>query len=220
MDFRLDTTYGRLMAWLNMHLVDHGCIRAVYSNLYGLGGGMYRSSQPSPAQIRNYQSRLGLKSILNLRGVNEFGSYALEEETCNTLGIRLETFRLYSRQPPTRAEIHGIKAVFASLEYPALLHCKSGADRAGIGAALFRILHLGHDVRDALTELNWRYGHFRRSQAGVLEFVLETYLARNVRAPIGFMEWVDSEYDPGALEKQYIAEGWASLLNDTLLQRE
>jgi hypothetical protein len=34
------------------------------------------------------------------------------------------------------------------------------------------------------------------------------------------MEWVDSEYDPSALEKQYLAEGWASLLNDNLLQRE
>jgi hypothetical protein len=110
--------------------------------------------------------------------------------------------------------------VFAGLEYPALLHCKSGADRAGIGAALFRILHLGHEVRDALTELNWRYGHFRRSQAGVLELRWRPMWARNARAPIGFMEWVDSEYDPSALEKQYSAEGWAALLNDKLLQRE
>ncbi|MEI7553272.1 MAG: hypothetical protein WCL24_13175, partial [Verrucomicrobiota bacterium] len=60
-------------------------------------------------------------------------------------------------------------------------HGKGALHRAGIGAALFRILHLGHEVRDALSELNWRYGHFRRSQAGVLEFVLETYVARNAR---------------------------------------
>jgi hypothetical protein len=54
----------------------------------------------------------------------------------------------------------------------------------------------------------------------VLEFVLETYVARDTRAPISFMEWVDTEYDPSALEKQYLAEGWASLLNDKLLRRE
>ena len=66
MHFRLDTTYGRLMAWLNMHLVDHGCVRAIYNNLYALGGGMYRSSQPSPAQIRHDQRRYGLRSIINL----------------------------------------------------------------------------------------------------------------------------------------------------------
>ena len=43
-----------------MHLVDHGFIRAVYNNFHDLGGGMYRLSQPSPAQIRAYQKRFGI----------------------------------------------------------------------------------------------------------------------------------------------------------------
>ena len=51
----ISTTGGRIAARLDMHLVDHGAIRAVYNNFYDLGGGMYRSSQPSPAQIRKYQ---------------------------------------------------------------------------------------------------------------------------------------------------------------------
>ncbi len=57
----ISTTSGRLRAWLDMHLVDHGAIRAIYSNFYDLGGGMYRSSQPSPAQLRKYQRKFGLQ---------------------------------------------------------------------------------------------------------------------------------------------------------------
>ena len=64
----LKTPGGRLKAWLDMHLVDHGFIRAVYNNFYHLGGGMYRCSQPSPAQIRKYQRKYGIRSIINLRG--------------------------------------------------------------------------------------------------------------------------------------------------------
>ena len=96
----ISTTGGRIIAWLDMHLVDHGAIRAVYNNLYDLGGGMYRSSQPSPAQIRKYQQKFGLKTIVNLRGAHGYGSYALEREACEKLGIALHDVKLYSRTPP------------------------------------------------------------------------------------------------------------------------
>src|SRR6185369_14979496 len=52
--YNLRSPGGRFAAWLNMHVVDHGLVRSVYNNFYDLGGGMYRSSQPSPSQIRSY----------------------------------------------------------------------------------------------------------------------------------------------------------------------
>ena len=73
----ISTTSGRVRAWLDMHLVDHGAIRAVYNNLYNLGGGMYRSSQPSPAQLRKYREKLGLRTVINLRGAHGYGSYEI-----------------------------------------------------------------------------------------------------------------------------------------------
>jgi len=132
----ISTTSGRIRAWLDMHLVDHGAVRAVYSNFYDLGGGMYRSSQPSPAQLRKYQQSLGLRSVINLRGAHGYGSYALEKGACDTLGLMLHDIKLYSRTPPEIEEVHAMDELFKRLEYPALLHCKSGADRAGLGAAL------------------------------------------------------------------------------------
>jgi protein tyrosine phosphatase (PTP) superfamily phosphohydrolase (DUF442 family) len=211
---------GRVRAWFDMHLVDHGMIRAVYNNFYHLGGGMYRCSQPSPAQLAKYQQKYGIRSVVNLRGPHGYGSYALEKEACDKLGLALHDVKLYSRTAPEVEEVHAMDELFKSMEFPALLHCKSGADRAGLGSALYRILHLGHRVEDALAELNWRYGHFKGAKTGILDFFLASYVARNARSPIGFLEWVDTEYDRDALEASFHAEGWSSLLVDKVLHRE
>ena len=216
----ISTRSGRVRAWFDMHLVDHGMIRAVYNNFYHLGGGMYRCSQPSPAQLAKYQQKYGIRSVVNLRGPHGYGSYALEKEACDKLGLVLHDVKLYSRTAPEVEEIHAMDALFRGMEFPALMHCKSGADRAGLGSALYRILHLGHRVEDALAELNWRYGHFKGAKTGILDFFLARYVARNARAPIGFLEWVDSEYDREALEASFREEGWSSLIVDKVLHRE
>lgn len=211
---------GRVRAWFDMHLVDHGMIRAVYNNFYHLGGGMYRCSQPSPAQLAKYQQKYGIRSVVNLRGPHGYGSYALEKEACDKLGLVLHDVKLYSRTAPEVEEVHAMDALFKSMEFPALMHCKSGADRAGLGSALYRILHLGHRVEDALAELNWRYGHFKGAKTGILDFFLASYVVRNARAPIGFLEWVDTEYNREALEASFHEEGWSSLIVDKVLHRE
>ena len=220
MTMDISTTSGRIRAWFDMHLVDHGAIRAIYNNFYDLGGGMYRSSQPSPAQLAKYQKKFGLRTVINLRGPHGYGPYALEEEACEALGIALHDIKLYSRTPPEIEEVHAMDELFKQIEYPALLHCKSGADRAGIGAALYRILHLGHKVEDAMSELGWKYGHFKRARTGVLDFFLATYVARNQRSPIGFLEWVDTEYSRLETQTRFREEGWASLIVDKVLHRE
>lgn len=216
----ISTFSGRLSAWLNMHVVDHGVFRAIYNNFHDLGGGMYRCSQPSPAQIRKYHRRYGIRSIVNLRGFSEYGSYELEREVCRELGITLHDIRLHSRIPPNAARVRELRELFASMEYPALMHCKSGADRAGLGAALYRIFQLKQPVADVLDELSWRYGHFKRARTGVLDFFLMSYLAYNAHTPVDFMDWVDTVYDDRALKSQFREEGWASLIVDKVLHRE
>lgn len=214
------TPMQRFRAWLNMHLVDHGFIRAIYNNFYDIGGGMYRCSQPSPSQISRYQKRYGIRSIINLRGPNPYGSYPLEKDACETLNIELFDRPIYSRRAPRVEEVLAIQEAFATLSYPALMHCKSGADRAGIASALYRMLHLGHRPEDALAELDWRYGHFKQAKTGVLDFFLASYIARNRQSPIEFMQWLTTEYDWQTLEQSFQSDGWASLMVDKVLHRE
>ena len=220
----LSTRLGRLRAWLSMHLVDHGFVRAVYSNFHELGGGMYRISQPSPAQIRAYRDRLGIKTIINLRGAHGYGSYAMEAEACRELGITLVDHRMYSRQPPTVQTIDATKALFDSIEYPALMHCKSGADRAGIGSVLYRHFRMGVPIDEARRELDWRYGHFNFGQTAVLDYFFSRYLAESVTEPMSFLEWVHTRYEKVPLHEDFHRvrkqNGLGDWFLDKVLRRE
>lgn len=189
-----------------MHLVDHGLVRAVYNNFHDLGGGMYRLSQPSPAQIRYYHDRLGIRTIVNLRGDHTYGSYPMEVEACQALGIRLVDHRIYSRQPPEVATLDETQALFASIEYPALMHCKSGADRAGLGSVLYRHFQLGVPIDEARRELNWRYGHFNFGKTAVLDYFFQRYLHESgpgTPDEMPFMAWAHQRYDKQALHQDF-----------------
>jgi protein tyrosine/serine phosphatase len=215
----LSTRLGRLRAWLSMHLVDHGLVRAVYNNFHDLGGGMYRLSQPSPAQIRAYQRELGIRTIVNLRGDHGYGSYAMEVEACRELGITLVDHRLYSRQPPSVAAIDATRTLFDTIEYPALLHCKSGADRAGLGAVLYRHFRLGEPIEQARRELHWRYGHFNFGQTAVLDYFFQRYIDESAREPMRFIDWVHERYQKDALHHDFHRQRRENGLGDWFLDK-
>ncbi|WP_119290789.1 fused DSP-PTPase phosphatase/NAD kinase-like protein [Azohydromonas sediminis] len=203
MSHDLTRPLGRLLAHLDMHLVDHGVVRAVYNNFHPLGGGMYRLSQPSPAQLRRYHRRYGIRTVVNLRGENAWGSYALEVETCRELGITLVNHRLYSRRLPTVDEVLGLRDVFARIEYPALMHCKSGADRAGLAAALYRHFQMGDPIETSARQLRWIYGHFRMGDTAKLDHFFDRYLADGAVHGIAFVDWLTTRYDRAALDAEF-----------------
>lgn len=219
-DWSLTGPAGRLRTWANAQLRDHGLFRLAWSNFHVVGGGMYRSGQPGPAQLRRWQARYGLRSVINLRGSHDFASYTLERTACAELGIALHDIRLFSHIPPSPQRIAELAMLFERVEYPVLMHCKMGADRSGLGSALYRILRLGHPVAEAVRELSLRYGHLRHARAGVLDYLFASYLAYAAHTPIGFMEWVHSVYDDQALKQRYRADGWASLALERMLPRE
>lgn len=223
MQHKLTTRWGRLLAWLDMHLVDHGLIRTLYNNFYPLGQGMYRLSQPSPAQLARYRQRYGIRTVLNLRGDNSFGSYVLEAEACQRLGIRLIDHRLFSRRLPSVEEIHSTRDLLAQIDYPALMHCKSGADRAGLGSVLYCHFQLGQPIAQAVGQLRWTYGHFRFGNTGSMDYFFQRYLEDNASEPIAFIDWVDTRYDQEAMLRDFNASKRSRLgtwFVDKFLRRE
>ena len=211
----------RFLAWLDFLFIDHGIFRVIYNNLYALPGGLYRCSQPSPHQIRKYHRKYGIKSIVNLRGADHSRRYAQQLDVCQELGIELVNFRgIMSREMPSAETLSRTEAMFKDLQYPALIHCKSGADRAGLAAVLYRHFKLGEPIDAARRELSWKYGHFRAAKTGMLDFMLDTYVARNAESPIRFLDWAHQEYDRLALEAQFKTRGWANFIVDRVLGRE
>ncbi len=74
----LSSRSGRALAWIDSLLVDHAALRLVWSNGAAVvPGRMYRSNHPTPGRLARAQRRLGLASVINLRGATRSGSDAL-----------------------------------------------------------------------------------------------------------------------------------------------
>jgi len=209
----------RFAAWANMLLVDHGIFRLAYLNAHRITPTLWRAAQPAPNQIARF-ARDGLKTIVNLRGGREHGSWQLQREACQRHGVALVDFVLRSRGAPDRETILGAKAFFASLEEPALVHCKSGADRAGFFAALYLLIHEERPLDEAMKQLSLRYGHFRFAKTGILDAFFETYRREGLPRGTPFLDWVATDYDPERLEREFKPGFLSSLLADRLIRRE
>ena len=218
--FDLTTPGGRLRANLDFLLGDHAFLRVGFSNAHWIGTDMVRAAQPWPYQLKYWQ-RDGIRTVINLRGGFDASFYALEKDACEKLGLDMVDFTVTSRAVPTQAQILGAKALFETIRYPALMHCKSGADRAGIMSVLYRHFHLGHPIESARSELGLRTLHVKQGKTGVLDYVFDRYLAEGPPRGQSFLDWVMSDaYDPKAIKADFQADWWGTLITDRLLKRE
>ena len=48
-----------------------------------------------------------------------------------------------------------------------MMHCKSGADRAGLMSALYLLIVEKRPAREAAQQLAWKYGHVRQAKTGL-----------------------------------------------------
>lgn len=210
---------GRARAWAHMLLADHGVFRLAYLNRHRVSPKLWRSAQPAPYQLAWF-AKEGVRTVINLRGGREHGSWQLQKDACNRHGLELVEFVVRSRGAPDRDTILGAKRFFDSLRYPALLHCKSGADRAGFVAALYLVLHEGQSVSAALSQLSLRYGHLRFAKTGILDAFFERYRVEGEANGIPFLEWVEKRYDPEALEREFRPSFWSDMVVDKIMRRE
>ena len=218
--FDMSTEAGRRAAERDFFWNDHAFLRLAFSNAHWLGPDLVRTNQPSPRQLEGW-ARRGIKTVINLRGERDESYYWLENAACERLGLTLIDAPLDSRDAPDAARVHRAKRLFETIEYPVLIHCKSGADRAGMIAVLYRHFHLGEPISEAIKQLDKKYLHHREGLTGVLDYTLEKYVNEIEPKGISFIEWVDSpDYDPKAIRAEFKAGWWGTLLTDKLLRRE
>ena len=207
------------LCYVEMLLVDYGVARTVFRNRHKVASDVWRSAQPAPHHI-GWAARHGVKTVINLRGDQSFGTRWLEERACAHHGVKLVDLKLRSRSAPEREELRAARQVIESAAFPVLLHCKSGADRAGLMSALVLNLRHGMTIADAKNQLALRYGHFRQADTGVLDYFFDRYLADNARSPIAFWDWVETVYDPAETTNTFRAKGWANRIVNGVLHRE
>lgn len=212
-------SWDRFKAWSNMLLTDHGVFRLIYLNRHRVTPNFWRAAQPAPGDIKA-AAEAGVKTIVNLRGGREYGSWPLEREACDAAGIKLEDFVVRSRGAPERETILEAKRFFDRLDYPVLVHCKSGADRAGFMAVLYLLIHENRPLDEAMKQLGLRYGHFRFAKTGILDAFFEQYRRDGLARNMPFLEWVATAYDPEALERDFKPAALSTFVVDKLLRRE
>lgn len=216
----LSSKPGRNRAERELILGDHGFLRESFQNLYAISDEMWRSNQPNPRQIEDHVRLRGIKTILNLRGPSTRGYYLLEKEACEAHGVELVDFQVFSRDTPTVEKVLESKALFDRIEYPALMHCKSGADRAGLMSVLYAIFRMQQPVSQATQQLSKKYLHLREGKTGLLDAFFDAYLEAEQATGIAFEAWLQSDYDRVKIKQDFLDSGRAKWRLDALLRRE
>jgi protein tyrosine phosphatase (PTP) superfamily phosphohydrolase (DUF442 family) len=215
----LTTRAGRARAWSDSLFADHAVFRLLWDNLAEVvPGRLYRSNHPTPARLAAAKRRLGLRTLINLRGHRQCGSDALSRQAAQRLGLDHIDMAFESRGAPHRDRILRFAGLYAALRTPALMHCKSGADRAGLASAL-AIMFEGGTTTQALAHLSWRFGHFSRSRTGILDAFFHLY-AVQAEGRLAFLDWVTNEYDEHRLRHSFVSYRVSNFANDILFDRE
>jgi protein tyrosine/serine phosphatase len=221
--YDLTTFGGRARAYRDLLWEDHAYLRLGFQNAHWVGPDLVRVNQPWPFQLKWWRDQ-GVRTVINLRGGGyETGFYVLEREACKRLGLELVNFAVASREAPSRDQVVGAAEMFKSIAYPALMHCKSGADRAGLMSVLYAHFHLGQPLRQAMSQLSLRTLHVRQGKTGVLDYTLERYLAEGEPQGLSLVEWVSlPSYDPVQIRRDFDNKVSAvgSFVTETVLRRE
>lgn len=188
----VDPVQRRRSRW-HYNWLDHAILRGFWHNFHEIAPGVYRSNQPTHRRLKRYRN-LGIRTVLNLRGEDRFAHYLFLEESCKELGMRLVSVKMTATRAPTRKGLIRLLDAFDEVEPPFVMHCKSGADRTGLAAALYLMTRRSQSVQEARRQLHWRHVHFRNSDAGVLDEVLDAYEARLEQGPIDVETWIRTEY--------------------------
>ncbi len=134
------------------------------SNFYAVvPGTIYRSAQPRARDLARTIEQCGIKTVLNLRGVNAGKSWYDEEaRIVEEKGIKLVSIPMSARTVPTKENLITLLDTFENQDnYPMLVHCRAGADRSGEAIAIYAIEYMGYTHRKAAKEmLQIKYRHF------------------------------------------------------------
>ncbi|MEY4504809.1 MAG: hypothetical protein RL154_1105 [Pseudomonadota bacterium] len=222
--YNINTVFGRFAAQFWAMVVEHNITNVVRQNFHKIDDNMYRSSQPTTYQLKNRIEKYGIKTIINIRGYPEHSPLrALEEDMCKKMGVKLVYVEAFSRKIPEIKTLLAFKRAFDEIEYPAMMHCKSGADRAGLGSVLYSHWNMGKSVAESVkTQLKlFPFGHIKHARTGLIDYYFNAYLSKT-DGKQDLLEWTifEMEKKREQLERDYKALPIWDWVVEKLLKRE
>lgn len=119
----------------------------------------YRSAQPTGADLARWQARTGIRSVINLRGSHAGADWYDDEVAASRrLGLAHYDFGMSAGRELMPQAAARLVALLRAAPKPVLIHCKSGADRTGLAAALY-LAQRGTPEDLAEAQISFRFGH-------------------------------------------------------------
>jgi hypothetical protein len=181
---------GRVLFGSNVHVV--------------VPGQVYRSAQLSPHELKKLVQKYHLRTVVNLRGCCPgIDWYEAESRATHALDVSQEDICFSAGHLPSISEMRRLTEVLDESERPLVLHCKRGADRTGLAAAVFLLSQTETSLATAQRQLGLRYGHFALGRPAYLDEFLDLYTTwlreqGCEHSSTVFRHWVEEAYCPGA----------------------
>ncbi len=159
---------GTYRRWLILLLLGPGLVLGSYLGYIHEQGNfhvvaqdvMYRSRQLDRAELIHYITTYQIKSIVNLRGMNAGSDwYQDERRVAQELGVTHHDYGISANRDVSDEDLNAIMSILRDAPKPVLIHCKSGADRTGLIAALYQYAQGRRSAEEAAGELSMWYGH-------------------------------------------------------------
>jgi protein tyrosine/serine phosphatase len=172
-----------VLTCLSLPLLLHGWQVAFGGNFHTvLAGTVYRSAQPSIADLQALVAAHHIRTIINLRGECPDPWYFEEHEKAKALNVQVVDVGLWASQPPPADQFPLLVEALADAPGPILIHCLGGNDRSGLASALAILLRSDGTIGEARRQLSIYYGHNPFGKASCHRRVLDRYeewLAKN-----------------------------------------
>lgn len=190
-----------ILAAVGLFLYEAGRVIAGSNRHEIIPGKVYRSAQPSGADVRDLVKGKGIRTVVNLRGLcDDFDWYRAEATATGELGVSQEDICLSANTLPPPSELRRLLEVLDRTEYPILIHCRRGADRTGLVAVMSMLLFTDATLGEARRQLLPGYGHFRFGRAAAIDEFFDFYdrwLTGRPHTPPLFRDWLTNHYCPG-----------------------
>ncbi|HET6573126.1 MAG TPA: tyrosine-protein phosphatase [Fimbriiglobus sp.] len=166
-------------------------------------GRVYRCAQPSEADLREMVRDYHIRTVINLRGLSQVMDwYEAEARTLHDLNVSQEDITFSANRLPAPSELRRLIEVLDHAEYPIVFHCKQGADRTGLTAAVVLLLSPDSSLSAAMRQLWPRYGHFRFGRTAAIDRFFDLYKvwlkSEGIEhTPERFRHWALTVYTPG-----------------------
>lgn len=123
-------------------------------------GEAYRSAILDRDELEYYVKKYSIKSIVNLLGDHPNEAWYREEiEVSADHNVKHYNVSLPVSQEPTEEDVRELVEIFKNAPRPVLIHCKAGADRSGLAAAMWKVIVDKEPKSEAGRQLSILYGH-------------------------------------------------------------